>query len=203
MALVLARPGDAAGRSTAPTAIRDLKRGQLRLLRPTPGGLADRGARAAIVARQLFLDDAAKGKLPQVSWIDPNFVDLSVLDPTRTTITRRLTSAPARRWCSTSTRRCCDRPRWEDTLLVVTYDEHGGFYDHVAPPRLPADDRRGDDTDLWPARAGADRRPARGSGGAARAARGRGRPADDQPQFDHTAISRRSCWRSPTIRTPP
>jgi phospholipase C len=23
---------------------------------------------------------------------------------------------------------------WEDTLLVVTYDEHGGLYDHVTPP---------------------------------------------------------------------
>jgi len=25
-------------------------------------------------------------------------------------------------------------PHWNDTLLVITYDEHGGFYDHVAPP---------------------------------------------------------------------
>lgn len=24
-------------------------------------------------------------------------------------------------------------PLWEDSLLIVTYDEHGGFYDHVAP----------------------------------------------------------------------
>ncbi len=23
---------------------------------------------------------------------------------------------------------------WDDTLLVVTYDEHGGFYDHMPPP---------------------------------------------------------------------
>jgi phospholipase C len=23
---------------------------------------------------------------------------------------------------------------WESTLLVITYDEHGGFYDHVVPP---------------------------------------------------------------------
>jgi phospholipase C len=31
---------------------------------------------------------------------------------------------------------------WEKTLLVVTYDEHGGFYDHVLPPNkyiLPPD----------------------------------------------------------------
>jgi phospholipase C len=25
-------------------------------------------------------------------------------------------------------------PHWDDTLLVITYDEHGGNYDHVAPP---------------------------------------------------------------------
>lgn len=25
---------------------------------------------------------------------------------------------------------------WNDTLLIVTYDEHGGFFDHVTPPPL-------------------------------------------------------------------
>ena len=25
-------------------------------------------------------------------------------------------------------------PHWESSLLIVTYDEHGGFFDHVAPP---------------------------------------------------------------------
>ena len=25
-------------------------------------------------------------------------------------------------------------PVWENSLLIVTYDEHGGFYDHVVPP---------------------------------------------------------------------
>src|SRR5262249_58939677 len=25
-------------------------------------------------------------------------------------------------------------PQWEQTLLIVTYDEHGGYYDHVSPP---------------------------------------------------------------------
>ena len=25
-------------------------------------------------------------------------------------------------------------PLWEETVLIVTYDEHGGFYDHVVPP---------------------------------------------------------------------
>lgn len=34
-------------------------------------------------------------------------------------------------------------PGWEKTLLIVTYDEHGGFYDHVPPPKtVPPDDWR-------------------------------------------------------------
>jgi phospholipase C len=29
-------------------------------------------------------------------------------------------------------------PHWESSLLVITYDEHGGFYDHVPPPATVA-----------------------------------------------------------------
>jgi len=25
-------------------------------------------------------------------------------------------------------------PSWNETLFIITYDEHGGFYDHVSPP---------------------------------------------------------------------
>ena len=28
-------------------------------------------------------------------------------------------------------------PQWNETLFVITYDEHGGFYDHVTPPQAP------------------------------------------------------------------
>ena len=32
-------------------------------------------------------------------------------------------------------------PKWARTLLIYTYDEHGGYYDHVAPPAaIPPDD---------------------------------------------------------------
>jgi len=27
--------------------------------------------------------------------------------------------------------------RWQKTVMVLTYDEHGGFFDHVVPPRVP------------------------------------------------------------------
>jgi phospholipase C len=37
-------------------------------------------------------------------------------------------------------------PNWNDTLLLITYDEHGGNYDHVAPPwgAVPPDDSIGE-----------------------------------------------------------
>ena len=34
---------------------------------------------------------------------------------------------------------------WSKTLLVVTYDEHGGFYDHVSPRQFSPADDNGDD----------------------------------------------------------
>src|SRR5579862_6046297 len=38
-------------------------------------------------------------------------------------------------------------PNWSKTLLIITYDEHGGCYDHVAPPlgAVPPDDSAGED----------------------------------------------------------
>lgn len=37
-------------------------------------------------------------------------------------------------------------PAWNQTLLIVTYDEHGGCYDHVPPPSgaVPPDDSAGE-----------------------------------------------------------
>jgi len=34
---------------------------------------------------------------------------------------------------------------WSSTLLIVTYDEHGGFYDHVVPPTTIAPDKNTDE----------------------------------------------------------
>ena len=37
-------------------------------------------------------------------------------------------------------------PAWDQTLLIVTYDEHGGLFDHVPPPwgAVPPDDSAGE-----------------------------------------------------------
>ena len=36
-------------------------------------------------------------------------------------------------------------PVWDDSMLVVVWDEHGGFYDHVLPPRAKPTGKRGRD----------------------------------------------------------
>jgi phospholipase C len=86
-----------------------------------------------------FFDDAAAGTLPQVSWIDPNFVDVGNVDnanddhpPTDVLHAQELVLQVYNALLNS--------PRWNQTLLVITYDEHGGFYDHVAPIAA-ADDR--------------------------------------------------------------
>jgi len=35
-------------------------------------------------------------------------------------------------------------PSWHDTALLIVYDEHGGFYDHVPPPNPIAPGKWGD-----------------------------------------------------------
>ena len=96
------------------------------------------GLRRRSSTHDSFLDDAAKGELRDVSWIDPNFVDLQVLHPNSND-----DHPPVRRQGRPGAgarplRGAGQQPGWEDTLLVVVYDEHGGFYDHVAA----ADGRR-------------------------------------------------------------
>lgn len=40
---------------------------------------------------------------------------------------------------------------WESSLLIITYDEHGGFYDHVAPPAAtpPGDSPENGDVSVY------------------------------------------------------
>jgi phospholipase C len=94
----------------------------------------------AIVAHDSFLDDAAKGQLRDVSWIDPNFIDLSVLDPNSNDDHPPSDVRAGQALVLELYEALAQSPDWEDTLLVIVYDEHGGFYDHVAPPPVDAGD---------------------------------------------------------------
>ena len=92
-----------------------------------------------------FIQRAAAGKLPSVSWIDPSFADLE-------TGLMRLISPPSNDDHPPSDvfagqalvlklyDALASSKQWAKTLLVITYDEHGGFFDHVPPPLRPPDD---------------------------------------------------------------
>ena len=90
---------------------------------------------AAIVTHDSFLDDAAKGELRDVSWIDPNFIDLSVLDPNSNDDHPPSDVKAGQALVLELYEALANSPNWEDTVLVIVYDEHGGFYDHVSRRR--------------------------------------------------------------------
>jgi phospholipase C len=96
-----------------------------------------------IVGGGSFLDDAARGALRQVSWIDPNFVDVSVLETNSNDDHPPSDIRAGQAFVFDVYDALRKSPEWKDTMLVITYDEHGGFYDHVTPPELlPADEAR-------------------------------------------------------------
>jgi phospholipase C len=82
-----------------------------------------------------FLDEAATG-LRNVSWIDPNFIDVHILDPSSNDDHPPSDVLAGQALVLDIYDALTKSPGWEKTLLVVVYDEHGGFYDHVAPPRV-------------------------------------------------------------------
>jgi phospholipase C len=85
----------------------------------------------------------ANERLRHVSWIDPNFVDLNVLDPNSNDDHAPSDIRAGEAFVVEIYDALRNSAEWEDTMLVVGYDEHGGFYDHVAPPPLPFDDGSG------------------------------------------------------------
>ncbi len=90
-----------------------------------------------------FFNDAVSGNLPAVSFVDPTYTvlddgtgnddhphaDIRNGDAFLANIYQALSSSPA----------------WSRTVLIITFDEWGGFFEHVAPPRAPAPN--GIDTD--------------------------------------------------------
>jgi phospholipase C len=108
--------------------------------------LETRVLESAIVGHDSFLDDAAKGQLRDVSWIDPNFIDLSILDPNSNDDHPPSDVKAGQALVLEVYEALANSPNWEDTMLVIVYDEHGGFYDHVTPPPPSVDDGSGYET---------------------------------------------------------
>jgi phospholipase C len=103
-------------------------------------GLGMRLGELPIVLDDSFLDDAAKGNLRKVSWIDPNFVNLRVFDTSSDDDHPPSHVHAGQQLVLTLYDSLARSPHWQDTLLIITYDEHGGFYDHVHPPQVAPGD---------------------------------------------------------------
>jgi phospholipase C len=112
------------------------KRGNFTYFSRKKMSLLTEGLEAAIVTHDSFLDDAAKGELRDVSWIDPNFIDLRVLDPNSNDDHPPSDVKAGQSLVLELYEALANSPQWKDTVLVIVYDEHGGFYDHVTPPEV-------------------------------------------------------------------
>jgi phospholipase C len=104
-----------------------------------------------------FYADCATGNLPEVSYVDPEFGVLSDVGATLSSvpgmeaITGPLDTAGGdeenpqdmsygENWAYSILDAVLHSPAWTRTLLIYTYDEHGGYYDHVKPPpAIPPD----------------------------------------------------------------
>jgi phospholipase C len=78
-----------------------------------------------------FLADAAADRLPSYSVVSPN-PSVSEEDP------QDIIEGEA--FSATIIDAVLDGPSWAKTILILTYDEHGGYYDHVPPPPAFAPD---------------------------------------------------------------
>ncbi|EYE99314.1 putative phosphatidylglycerol specific phospholipase [Aspergillus ruber CBS 135680] len=81
-----------------------------------------------------FYKDAASGSLPQFTWINPECCSYMSFHP----------PSPINMgegFIKSVYEAVRNSPQWNETLFVLTFDEHGGFADHVSPPEnVPAGD---------------------------------------------------------------
>jgi phospholipase C len=78
-----------------------------------------------------FLNDARLGRLPQVSWLVSSFAHKKDEHPPADVSV----GMGLQEELITAVR---DSPLWQSAAYLLTYDEHGGFFDHVAPPQIDA-----------------------------------------------------------------
>jgi phospholipase C len=88
------------------------------------------GLNAHMVARSAFFSDAANGTLPAVSWVIPSPA-YSDHPPMNVSL--------GQNWVASVVNALEGSPEWNSTVLFISWDEYGGYYDHVAPPVVSAD----------------------------------------------------------------
>jgi phospholipase C len=91
-----------------------------------------------------FLTDAANGTLPAVSFVDPFYTVLD--DGTGNDDHPHADIRRGEVFLRQVFEAVASGPAWPSTVLVINFDEWGGFFEHVAPPRATAPNNV--DTDL-------------------------------------------------------
>ena len=82
-----------------------------------------------------FFTDAAAGTLPAYSFVEPDYGNQSEENPQNIAVGEEFSAQVINA--------VINGPDWDRTLLILTYDEHGGYYDHVPPPAAIAPDSIG------------------------------------------------------------
>jgi phospholipase C len=100
------------------------------LILPNFRGNASQTARLTPIAQ--FYTDAAAGNLPSFTFLDPNYTTTSEENPQDIQVGEQFVAKVVHALMS--------GPGWQHTALFLTYDEHGGLYDHVVPPPACAPD---------------------------------------------------------------
>ncbi|KAL8140127.1 hypothetical protein V2J09_006148 [Rumex salicifolius] len=97
-----------------------------------------------------FKADAANGELPPLSVIEPQYFDRGSSPANDDHPSHDV--ANGQRLVKEIYEALRASPQWNQSLLVITYDEHGGFYDHVQTPFLNVpnpDGNRGPDPNFF------------------------------------------------------
>ena len=80
-----------------------------------------------------FITDAASGNLPRFSFIEPAWVGSSHPYPPNS-YHPPMDLVTGEQFLCDIYNAVLSSPDWQDTLMIITFDEHGGVYDHASPP---------------------------------------------------------------------
>ncbi len=133
-----------AGGFTQPTVFRELDASAGHLEDSTESGFSENELFADVQndsgqVRPLsqYYTDAANGTLPQVSFVESNpFGKVNVESDEHPPANVQV----GEKFVHDIVQALVNSPNWSSSAMFLTYDEHGGFYDHVAPPAAPIPD---------------------------------------------------------------
>jgi len=92
-----------------------------------------------IVPVSQFLIDAQNGTLPQVAFVEP--ASAEGLDEHPTDIgSGAVDIQVGAKFVASLINGLMTSPSWKDSIFILTWDEGGGFYDHVSPQPMPSPD---------------------------------------------------------------